>query len=150
MRRTRAILMVRMKRIAALLIALFVAAAPSALEACQISCASMSSMSTMSAHGPRASGAQPMPHGDDDEAQPSCHEAATPAHALAAVSAPCDHHDAQISSSLVTTGPDVVASPVQAAAAGVANAAPALLASCRPIVVAVDRLALRLSTRLQI
>lgn len=143
--RARAILTVMMKRAAALLMALVVAAAPSAL-ACQISCASTS----MRAHGVQASDAYPMHHGGG-QARPSCHESAKPAHAVSPASLPCDHNDALMSSSLVTTRPDVMASAaVHVVAADVANTAPAVFAHRGQIVLAINRLELRLFSPLRI
>ena len=134
-----------MKRLAALLIALAVGAAPVALEVCQLSCASYSTHS----HVAHTADAHAMHHGA--ASQPSCHQAGNAAHTLSPGSAPCDHDDGAIASSLVTTRPDTVAAaPVHIVVTDLANPAGAWRADRGRVVLAVSRLELRLSSPLRI
>ena len=78
----RAILGLMVKRLFPLLVALVVAGAPVALEACQIVCASTSVMAAADAH-----------HGHDHgtKADGSCHEVPPATHHLTPQSPACDH-----------------------------------------------------------
>jgi hypothetical protein len=128
-----------MKRLAALLIALVVAGSPIALEACQISCAFV-----------QASDARSTRHAADS-AQPACHETGTPASTLSRGSAPCDHGDAAISSSVVTTRPDTAASAsVHVLVFPLGNTVRARFTDRGDGVRAVNRLELRLCSPLRI
>jgi hypothetical protein len=144
--RTRAILNLMIRRVAALLIALVVAAAPIALEACQITCASSSTPS----RGMQPSDAHPMHH-DGDPPRRSCHETGKSAHTLSPGSPPCEHNDAVISWSVVTTRPEMVTSaPVHVVTFDLADTARAFFADRGHVVVAVNRLELRFSSPLRI
>ena len=133
-----------MKRLAAILIAVAVGAAPVAVEICQLACASR----PMHSHAVHTADAYGM-HGN--ASQPSCHDTAQAAHTLSPDSAPCDHNDAVIASSLVTTRPGTVTSvPVQVVALDLANTARTWFADRGQVVDPVNRLALRLASRLRI
>ena len=135
-----------MKRLAALLIALAVGAAPVAVEIRQLTCASR----PMHSHAMQAAGAHAMHHGGN-ASQPSCHETRKAAHTVSPDSAPCDHNDVVIASSLVTTRPDTVAAaPVQIVAFDLANTVRTPFADRGQVVLAVNRLELRLSAPLRI
>ena len=134
------------KRLAALLIALAIGAAPLALEVCQLTCALDSMHSDVAQPG----GAHVM-HPGGDGSEPWCHEAGEAAHTLSRGSAPCDHHDPAIASSLVTTRPDTVAAaPVHMVVFDLGNTARACIADRGRAVLAVTRLELRLSAPLRI
>ena len=144
--RRRVILNLMMKRVAALLIALVVAVAPIALEACRITCASSSTPSRAMQVAP----VHPMHHGSDPP-RPSCHETGKPADTVSPGSPPCEHTDAVISSSVVTTRPETIAStPVQVVTFDLADTDRPFFADRGHVVVAVNRLELRLSSPLRI
>lgn len=134
-----------MKRLAALLIALAVGAAPVALEVCQLTCASAPTPADV-AH---TADADAVHHGG--ASQPSCHQAGNGAHTLSQRSAPCDHDDGAIASSPVTTRPDTVAAaPVHIVGIDLANPVAAGRADRGRVVLAVTRLELRLASPLRI
>jgi hypothetical protein len=135
-----------MKRLAALLIALAVGAAPVALEVCQLTCASHSTHS----HVAHTADAHALHHGA--ASQPSCHQAGhAAAHTLSPGSAHCDHDDGAIASSLVTTRHDTVAAaPVHVVVIDLANPGGAGRDDRGRVVLAPTRLELRLSSPLRI
>jgi hypothetical protein len=135
-----------MKRLAALLIALAVAAAPVALEACRITCAS----SPMPSHAPHASHAHAKHH-PSSTAQPPCHETHDAGHTLSRGSAPCDHGNELTPWSLISTRTDAVAlPPVHFAAAEWSDTVRLTFFGRGLLVVPLDRLALNLSVSLRI
>ncbi len=113
------------KRLAALLIAVAVAAAPVALEACQINCAM-------------------------DVAQPSCHGHASTGLSMSAGSLPCDHGDTITAASTVAgRTDDVSAASARIVVSDCSGAADTIFDRGR-FVSAIDRLDFRLSVPLRI
>lgn len=133
-----------MKRLAALLIALAVGAAPAALEVCQLTCAARSTHS----HVAHTADAHVMHHGGSHA---SCHHDGNATQTLSPGSALCDHDDGAIASSLVTTRPDTAAAaPVPVVVFDLANSSAAWLPDRGRVVIAVTRLELGLSSPLRI
>src|SRR5215831_15747985 len=92
-----------MKRLAALLIALVVVAAPVAVEVCQITCA----FGPMQWHALQASHAHASHH-HSETAQPSCHETHRAGQVVSPGAAPCDHGDELAFSSLISIRTDAL------------------------------------------
>jgi hypothetical protein len=135
-----------MTRLAAQVIAVAIAVAPVAQEACRITCAS----SRLQSSALRASDPHAMHH-QSAAAQPSCHDAGSTGQALSPGSTPCDHAAASASASVVTIRADAIASPpVHVVASDRADAARATSMNCTGVFLPADPLQLRLSLTLRI
>ena len=133
-----------MKRVAALLIAVAVAATPVALEACQVTCTARPIHGLQTSDDHRS-------HHQVDTAE-SCHETAGTGRTLSAGSLPCDHGGTAASVSVITARTDTLATaaPVRVSTSDLPDAVRATFVACGWPVLPVNRLDLRLSVSLRI
>jgi hypothetical protein len=134
------------RRLSSLVIALAIAGAPVALEACQIACAS-TTVHPMAAHD-----ARPAPHHHATPVDRPCHEHAPATHQLSPDVPPCDHDGEAIAASVTAarTSDGVLLYAVAApAVADVVFAAASTFVPTRQSTLP-DRLEIRLATPLRI